>query len=186
MSGGVNSSLAAALVKRAGYETIGITLQLYDHGAAVARPGSCCAGRDILDARRVASFLGIPHYVLNYEDRFRQSVIDEFAASYMAGQTPLPCVRCNRGPVKIFPTCLKTARELGASALVTGHYVRSQLGPEGWEMLQAADPERDQSYFLFATTREQLTACASARPDDKGRNARIGRGARLARGLEAR
>lgn len=154
MSGGVNSSLAAALVKRAGYETIGITLQLYDHGAAVGRQGSCCAGRDILDARRVASFLDIPHYVLNYEDRFRQSVIDGFAASYMAGETPLPCVRCNQ-TVK-FSDLLKTARELGASALVTGHYVRSQAGAEGWQMLQAADAERDQSYFLFATTRDQL------------------------------
>src|SRR5271166_6326733 len=136
MSGGVDSSLAAALVRRAGYETIGITLQLYDHGAAAARQGSCCAGRDIIDARRVASFLNIPHYVLNYEDRFRQSVIDEFAASYMAGETPLPCVRCNQ-TVK-FSDLLKTARELGASALVTGHYVRGQAGPEGWEMLQAA------------------------------------------------
>jgi len=154
MSGGVDSSLAAALVKHAGYETIGITLQLYDHGAAVARQGACCAGRDILDARRVASFLDIPHYVLNYEDRFRQSVIDEFATSYMAGETPLPCVRCNQ-TVK-FSDLLKTARELGASALVTGHYVRSQAGPEGREMLQAADAERDQSYFLFATTQEQL------------------------------
>ncbi len=154
MSGGVDSSLAAALVTRAGYEAIGITLQLYDHGAAVARQGSCCAGRDILDARRVASFLDIPHYVLNYEDRFRQSVIDDFAASYMAGETPLPCVRCNQ-TVK-FSDLLKTARELGASALVTGHYVRSQAGPEGWEMLQAADAERDQSYFLFATTQDQL------------------------------
>ena len=154
MSGGVDSSLAAALVRRAGYETIGITLQLYDHGAAVARQGSCCAGRDIMDARRVASFLNIPHYVLNYEDRFRQSVIDEFAASYMAGETPLPCVRCNQ-TVK-FCDLLKTARELGASALVTGHYVRGQAGPEGWEMLQAVDAERDQSYFLFATTRDQL------------------------------
>jgi tRNA-specific 2-thiouridylase len=154
MSGGVDSSLAAALVRRAGYETIGITLQLYDHGAAVARQGSCCAGRDIMDARRVASSLGIPHYVLNYEDRFRQSVIDDFAASYMAGETPLPCVRCNQ-TVK-FSDLLKTARELGASALVTGHYVRSQVGPEGWEMLQAADAERDQSYFLFATTQDQL------------------------------
>ena len=154
MSGGVDSSLAAALVKRAGYETIGITLQLYDHGAAAARQGSCCAGRDILDARRVASFLSIPHYVLNYEDRFRQSVIDDFAASYMSGETPLPCVRCNQ-TVK-FSDLLKTARELGASALVTGHYVLSQAGPEGWEMLQAADAERDQSYFLFATTKDQL------------------------------
>ena len=154
MSGGVNSSLAAALIRHAGYETIGITLQLYDHGAAVARQGACCAGTDIADARRVASFLDIPHYVLNYEDRFRQSVIDDFAASYMAGETPLPCVRCNQ-TVK-FSDLLKTARELGASALVTGHYVRSQAGPEGWEMLQAADAERDQSYFLFATTQEQL------------------------------
>ena len=154
MSGGVDSSLAAALVKRAGYETIGITLQLYDHGAAVSRQGTCCAGRDILDARRVASFLGIAHYVLNYEDRFRQSVIDDFAASYLAGETPLPCVRCNQ-TVK-FSDLLRTARELGASALVTGHYIRSQAGPEGWEMLQAADAERDQSYFLFATTKEQL------------------------------
>jgi tRNA-specific 2-thiouridylase len=154
MSGGVDSSLAAALVKRAGYEAIGITLQLYDHGGAVARQGSCCAGRDILDARRVASFLGIPYYVLNYEDRFRQSVINDFAASYMAGETPLPCVRCNQ-TVK-FSDLLKTARELGASALVTGHYVRSQASPEGWEMLQAADAERDQSYFLFATNQEQL------------------------------
>ena len=154
MSGGVNSSLAAALVKRAGYETVGITLQLYDHGAALARQGSCCAGRDILDARRVANSLGIPHYVLNYEDRFRQSVIDDFAASYMAGETPLPCVRCNQ-TVK-FSDLLRTARELGASALVTGHYIRSRAGPAGWEMMQAADAERDQSYFLFATTQEQL------------------------------
>jgi tRNA-uridine 2-sulfurtransferase len=154
MSGGVDSSLAAALVSRAGFETVGVTLQLYDHGAAVARKGACCAGQDIVDARRVAERLGIAHYVLNYEDRFRQSVIDDFAASYMAGETPLPCVRCNQ-TVK-FSDLLKTARELGGSALVTGHYVRSRPGPDGWEMLQAADPERDQSYFLFATTREQL------------------------------
>ena len=154
MSGGVNSSLAAALVKRAGYETVGITLQLYDHGAAVARQGACCAGADILDARRVADYLRVPHYVLNYEDRFRQSVVDDFAASYMAGETPLPCVRCNQ-TVKFFDL-LKTARELGASALVTGHYVRSQAGSEGWAMLRAVDPDRDQSYFLFATTQEQL------------------------------
>ncbi len=154
MSGGVDSSLAAALVKRAGYETVGVTLQLYDHGAAVARKGACCAGQDIMDARRVADRLGIAHYVLNYEDRFRQSVIDDFAASYLAGETPLPCVRCNQ-TVK-FSDLLRTARELGASALVTGHYVRSRPGPEGWEMQQAADAMRDQSYFLFATTREQL------------------------------
>jgi tRNA-uridine 2-sulfurtransferase len=154
MSGGVDSSVAAALVRGAGYETVGVTLQLYDHGAAVARKGACCAGQDIMDARRVAQRLGIAHYVLNYEDRFRQSVIDDFAASYLAGETPLPCVRCNQ-TVK-FSDLLKTARELGAAALVTGHYVRSRPGPGGWEMLQAADPERDQSYFLFATTREQL------------------------------
>ncbi len=154
MSGGVNSSLAAALVAAAGYETIGITLQLYDHGAATARKGACCAGQDIMDARRVADSLSIPHYVLNYEDRFRQSVIDGFANSYMAGETPVPCVRCNQ-TVKFFDL-LKTARELGASALVTGHYVQSRPGPEGWEMVQAADAERDQSYFLFATTQEQL------------------------------
>ncbi len=154
MSGGVDSSLAAALVKRAGFETVGVTLQLYDHGAAAARKGACCAGQDIMDARRVADHLGVAHYVLNYEDRFRQSVIDDFAASYMAGETPLPCVRCNQ-TVK-FSDLLKTARELGASALVTGHYVRSRPGPEGWEMLRAADPRRDQSYFLFATTQEQL------------------------------
>jgi tRNA-specific 2-thiouridylase len=154
MSGGVDSSLAAALVKRAGYETIGVTLQLYDHGAAASRKGACCAGQDIIDARRVASALSIPHYVLNYEDRFREAVIDEFATSYMAGETPVPCVRCNQ-TVK-FSDLLRMARELGASAMVTGHYVSSRPGPEGWEMLQAADPERDQSYFLFATTQEQL------------------------------
>lgn len=154
MSGGVDSSLAAALVSRAGYDTIGITLQLYDHGAASARKGACCAGQDIQDARRVASALNIPHYVLNYEDRFRQSVIDDFAESYMAGETPIPCVRCNQ-TVK-FSDLLKTARELGASALVTGHYVQSRPGPAGWEMVQAADAARDQSYFLFATTQQQL------------------------------
>jgi tRNA-uridine 2-sulfurtransferase len=154
MSGGVDSSLAAALVAHAGYETVGITLQLYDHGAATARKGACCAGQDIADARRVAEKLRIPHYVLNYEDRFRSSVIDDFAASYLAGETPIPCVRCNQS-VK-FSDLLKTARELGASALVTGHYVQSRLGPEGWEMVQAVSAARDQSYFLFATTQEQL------------------------------
>ncbi len=154
MSGGVDSSLTAALIARAGYETIGITLQLYDHGAATARKGACCAGLDIADARRVAAGLGIPHYVLDYEDRFRQSVIDDFVASYMSGETPVPCIRCNQ-TVK-FSDLLTAARELGASALATGHYVQSRLGRDGWELLQAADAERDQSYFLFATTREQL------------------------------
>jgi tRNA-uridine 2-sulfurtransferase len=154
MSGGVDSSLAAALVARAGYETIGITLQLHDHGAATARRGACCAGQDIMDARRVADTLRIPHYVLNYEDRFRRFVIDDFASSYIAGETPIPCVRCNQ-TVK-FSDLLSTARELGASALVTGHYVQSRPGTEGWELLQAADAGRDQSYFLFATTQEQL------------------------------
>ena len=154
MSGGVDLSLAAALVSAAGYETIGITLQLYDHGAATARKGACCAGRDIMDARRVADMLGIAHYVLNYEDRFQESVIADFASSYLVGETPIPCVRCNQG-VK-FTDLLKTARELGASALVTGHYVRSRLGAEGWEMYQAQSPARDQTYFLFATTQDQL------------------------------
>jgi tRNA-specific 2-thiouridylase len=154
MSGGVDSSLAAALVANAGYETIGITLQLYDHGAATARKGACCAGQDIADARRVAERLRIPHYVLNYEDRFRSSVIGDFAASYLAGETPIPCVRCNQ-TVK-FSDLLRSARELGASALVTGHYVRSRLGPEGRELFQAVSAARDQSYFLFATTQEQL------------------------------
>ncbi len=154
MSGGVDSSLAAALVARAGYETVGITLQLYDHGASTARKGACCAGQDIMDARRVADALSIPHYVLNYESRFRRSVIDDFAQSYMAGETPIPCVRCNQ-TVK-FSDLLATARDLGASALVTGHYVRSRPGPQGWEMLQATDAGRDQSYFLFATKQEQL------------------------------
>ncbi len=154
MSGGVDSSLAAALLAHAGYETIGITLQLYDHGAAIARKGACCAGQDIMDAKRVAGALGIAHYVLNYEDRFQEAVISDFASSYLAGETPIPCVRCNQS-VK-FSDLLKTARELGASALVTGHYVQSAPGPEGWEMFQAQSAARDQSYFLFATTQEQL------------------------------
>ncbi len=154
MSGGVDSSLAAALLARSGYETIGITLQLYDHGAAIARKGACCAGQDIMDARRVADALGIAHYVLNYEERFQEAVISDFVSSYLSGETPIPCVRCNQS-VK-FSDLLKTARELGAAALVTGHYVQNIEGAEGWEMFQAQSAARDQSYFLFATTQEQL------------------------------
>jgi tRNA-specific 2-thiouridylase len=154
MSGGVDSSVAAALVAAAGHETVGITLQLYDHGAAVSRPGACCAGQDIRDARRVADRLGIAHYVLDYEQRFRKAVIEDFAASYAAGETPIPCVRCNE-KIK-FHDLLETARGLGAEALVTGHYVRRLVGAAGPELHRAADLTRDQSYFLFATTREQL------------------------------
>ncbi|MEX2617688.1 MAG: tRNA 2-thiouridine(34) synthase MnmA [Alphaproteobacteria bacterium] len=154
MSGGVDSSVAAALMAEAGYEVIGVTLQLYDHGAAVARKGACCAGQDIHDARNVADRIGIPHYVLDYESRFREAVIDEFADSYLRGETPIPCVRCNQ-TVK-FQDLLATARDLGADALATGHYVRRAAGPGGPALLRAVDADRDQSYFLFATTRGQL------------------------------
>ena len=155
MSGGVDSSVVAGMMKRAGYDVVGITLQLYDHGAAVHRAGACCAGQDIHDARRVAEHLGIPHYVLDYESRFRDSVIDNFVESYLQGETPIPCVECNRS-VK-FRDLLATARELGASALATGHYVASRADDAGGRALyRAADPDRDQSYFLYATTREQL------------------------------
>jgi tRNA-specific 2-thiouridylase len=154
MSGGVDSSVVAALAARSGAETIGITLQLYDHGAAVGRAGSCCAGRDIRDARAVADKLGIAHYVFDYESAFRESVIDRFADDYMAGRTPIPCVRCNQG-VK-FTDLLRLARELGADCLATGHYVRRVEGAAGAELHRAADPARDQSYFLFATTQDQL------------------------------
>lgn len=154
MSGGVDSSVVAALLADEGYDVVGITLQLYDHGAAVGRKGACCAGQDIHDARRVAETINIPHYVLDYESRFRQSVVDEFADSYLRGETPIPCVRCNQ-TVK-FRDLLDTARDLGAEALATGHYVQRALGPQGAELHRAADPARDQSYFLFATTREQL------------------------------
>ena len=154
MSGGVDSSVTAALLAETGFDVIGITLQLYDHGAATQRPGTCCAGQDIHDARRVADTLGIHHYVLDYEARFRQSVIEEFADSYLAGETPIPCVRCNQ-TVK-FRDLLGVARDLGADALATGHYVRRRLGADGPELHRAADAARDQSYFLFATTAEQL------------------------------
>ncbi|MEM6913108.1 MAG: tRNA 2-thiouridine(34) synthase MnmA [Pseudomonadota bacterium] len=154
MSGGVDSSVAAALVKKAGYDAIGITLQLYDHGIAIQKKGACCAGQDIHDARQVADAIGIPHYVLDYEDRFSASVMDDFADTYLAGATPIPCVRCNQ-TVK-FKDLLTTARELGARAMVTGHYIRREEGPLGSELHRAEDPGKDQSYFLFATTREQL------------------------------
>ena len=157
MSGGVDSSVVAGLLKRQGYEVIGITLQLYDHGAAVHRAGSCCAGQDIDDARRVSETLGIPHYVLDYERRFLETVINPFMESYVAGETPIPCVSCNQ-TVK-FADLLVTARELGADALATGHYIRSQPNPDlpGHRALyRPVDAERDQSYFLFATTQEQI------------------------------
>ena len=154
MSGGVDSSVTAALLAEQGYEVVGITLQLYDHGAAVGRKGACCAGQDIHDARNVADRLGVAHYVLDYESRFRSEVIDAFADSYARGETPIPCVECNR-TVK-FRDLVATARELGADALATGHYVRRVAGAQGAELHRAADPARDQSYFLFATTRDQL------------------------------
>ena len=154
MSGGVDSSVTAALMAEQGYEVIGVTLQLYDHGQAVGKKGACCAGQDIYDARRVADRLGIAHYVLDYESRFRDAVIDDFADSYLRGETPIPCVRCNQR-VK-FRDLLDTARDLGADALATGHYVQRLQGPDGPELHRAVDAARDQSYFLFATTAEQL------------------------------
>jgi len=154
MSGGVDSSVVAALLKTQGYDVVGITLQLYDHGQAVGRKGACCAGQDIHDARRVAETLQIPHYVLDYEARFAKAVMGAFADSYLNGETPVPCVSCNQS-IK-FHDLLETAEGLGASALATGHYVKSLPGAAGWELHRAEDKDRDQSYFLFNTTPKQL------------------------------
>ncbi|UHS57369.1 tRNA 2-thiouridine(34) synthase MnmA [Agrobacterium vaccinii] len=159
MSGGVDSSVVAGILKREGYDVLGITLQLYDHGAAVHRAGSCCAGQDIDDARRVCETLGIPHYVLDYEARFRETVINPFAEAYAMGETPVPCVACNQ-TVK-FADLLATAQELGADALATGHYIRSRLNPVAGHpnrraLYRPIDSDRDQSWFLFATTQEQI------------------------------
>ncbi|WP_341793784.1 MULTISPECIES: tRNA 2-thiouridine(34) synthase MnmA [unclassified Rickettsia] len=154
MSGGVDSSTVAAMLCEQGYKVIGITLQLYDHGLAVSKKNACCAGQDIYDAKMVAAKLGIPHYVLDYESKFKDSVIDNFVDSYMQGETPLPCVQCNQS-VK-FKDLLKTAKELGAGGLATGHYVRKVMGDKGAELHTGLDPLKDQSYFLFATTKDQL------------------------------
>ncbi len=155
MSGGVDSSVTAALLHEEGYDVVGVTLQLYDHGSAVHRKGACCAGQDVYDARAVAARIGIPHYVLDYESRFKESVIDRFADSYLAGETPVPCIACNQS-VK-FRDLLATSRELGAAVLATGHYVISRPQADGrWSLYRAREADRDQSYFLFATTREQL------------------------------
>jgi tRNA-specific 2-thiouridylase len=154
MSGGVDSSVVAALLKHDGHEVVGVTLQLYSASSPARKKRACCAGQDIYDARRVAEKLGIAHYVLDYEAKFKERVIDDFAESYARGETPVPCIRCNER-VK-FADLLETARELGADALATGHYVRNLAGPEGAELHAASDTRRDQSYFLFATTRAQL------------------------------
>jgi tRNA-specific 2-thiouridylase len=154
MSGGVDSSVVAAELAQQGYDVVGITLQLYDHGAALAKKGACCAGRDIHDARRVAEDLNFPHYVLDYENRFREAVIDDFAESYLAGATPVPCIRCNER-VK-FKDLLQTAKDLDADCMATGHYIQRKSGQLGAELHMAADHQRDQSYFLFSTTKEQL------------------------------
>jgi tRNA-uridine 2-sulfurtransferase len=154
MSGGVDSSVAAALLHEQGYDIVGITLQLYDHGAATGRKGACCAGQDIHDAARVADVIGIPHYVLDYETRFRSAVVDDFADAYLRGETPIPCVNCNER-VK-FRDLLATARDLGATALVTGHYVQRVEGAAGPELHRSVDASRDQSYFLHRTTRSEL------------------------------
>jgi tRNA-specific 2-thiouridylase len=155
MSGGVDSSATAALLKDEGWDVVGVTMQLYDHGQAVCRANSCCAGKDIHDARRVADAIGIPHYVVDYEGSFRQEVIDPFADAYVRGETPIPCILCNQ-TVK-FRDLLRVARDLGAEAMATGHYVRREESPEGAQMWRGVDHGRDQSYFLFATSREQLS-----------------------------
>ena len=154
MSGGVDSSVVAALAAASGAEVIGITLQLYDYGAATGRKGACCAGDDIRDARAVADRLGFAHYVFDHESAFREDVVERFADEYLAGRTPVPCIRCNMGPK--FTDLLRMARELGADCLATGHYVRRVTGPAGPELHRALDPARDQSYFLYGTTEEQL------------------------------
>ncbi len=154
MSGGVDSSVVAAMLSREGYDVVGVTLQLYDHGAALAKKGACCAGADIHDARRVAEDMGFPHYVLDYENIFKDAVIDEFADAYLAGSTPVPCIRCNER-VK-FQDLLATAKDLGADCMATGHYIQRKMGKNAPELHRAADFERDQSYFLFSTTPAQL------------------------------
>ncbi|MDM7930805.1 tRNA 2-thiouridine(34) synthase MnmA [Tabrizicola sp.] len=154
MSGGVDSSVVAAQLAEEGYDVVGVTLQLYDHGAALAKKGACCAGRDIHDARRVAETMGFPHYVLDYENTFREAVMEDFADAYLAGATPVPCIRCNER-VK-FKDLLATAKDLEADCMATGHYIQRKTGPGGAELHQAADAARDQSYFLFSTTPEQL------------------------------
>lgn len=154
MSGGVDSSVVAAMFAEQGYDVVGITLQLYDHGAAMAKKGACCAGRDIFDARRIAAKFGFPHYVLDYESLFQESVIEEFVDGYLAGATPVPCIRCNE-KVK-FQELLETAQDLGGDCLATGHYIRREIGAQGVELHCARDQQRDQSYFLFSTTRAQL------------------------------
>ena len=154
MSGGVDSSVVAAMLTEEGYDVIGVTLQLYDHGAALAKKGACCAGLDIHDARRVASDMNFPHYVLNYENIFKESVIEEFAQSYLSGATPVPCIRCNE-QVK-FKDLLETAKDLNADCMATGHYIQRKTGTQRVELHRAVDTNRDQSYFLFSTTSEQL------------------------------
>jgi tRNA-uridine 2-sulfurtransferase len=154
MSGGVDSSVTAALCKLSGYDVVGVTLQLYDHGVAIQKKGACCAGQDIQDARRVAEVMGFPHYVLDYESRFTDAVMNDFADTYLAGATPIPCIRCNE-QVK-FKDLLGTARDLGGEAMATGHYIRRVDGDEGPELRRAFDSAKDQSYFLFSTTKEQL------------------------------